>query len=58
MKYALCVAVMTATMSLAACTGGPRDGARIPALGQLTYNVLTAAGARARTPQAAPEIVA
>jgi hypothetical protein len=38
--------------------GAPTSGARIPALSQLTYNVLSAMGARARTISAAPEIVA
>jgi hypothetical protein len=38
--------------------GAPSDGARLRPLSQLTYNVLSAMGARATTLTAAPEIVA
>jgi hypothetical protein len=46
------------TCYLGSYAGAPGSGARIPALSQLTYNVLSAMGARARTVSAAPEIVA
>ena len=38
--------------------GAPSRGARLPALSQLTYNILGAMGARSRSLAAAPEIVA
>lgn len=38
--------------------GSPSAGARLPALSQLTYNILGSMGARAHTLAAAPEIVA
>jgi hypothetical protein len=38
--------------------GAPRDGVRLKPLSQLTYNVLSAMGARARSLASAPEIVA
>lgn len=46
------------TCYIGSYAGAPRDGARLKPISQLTYNVLNAMGARARSLASAPEIVA